>query len=79
MMYKSVIVVTKEFNYGNVRKNNLMLSVCWDNMTHEQMSVIEIFISGRDVFVCLPTGFGKSLIFVSLPIIFNKIIKKSSV
>ena len=47
-------------------------------MTHEQMSVIEVFISGRDVFVCLPTGFGKSLIFASLPIIFNKIIKKSS-
>ena len=40
-----------------------MLSVCW--VKPERMRVIEEFISGRYVFVCLPTGFGKSLIFAS--------------
>ena len=28
---------------------------------------IKAFVNGRDVFVCLLTGFGKSLCYVSLP------------
>ena len=32
----------------------------------EQEQVIGEFIDGKDVFVCLPTGFGKSPCFITL-------------
>ena len=31
-----------------------------------------LHISGKDVFVALPTGYGKSIIFAFLPAIFNR-------
>ena len=33
----------------------------------KQMETICAFIEGRDVFCCLPTGFGKSLCYAILP------------
>ena len=38
----------------------------YDRVKPEQMTGIEAFISGIDVFVTLPTGFGKSLIYATL-------------
>ena len=35
----------------------------------EQRESIKAFFDGKDVFVNLPTGYGKSLIFQSLPIV----------
>ena len=35
----------------------------------EQQEAIKAFFKGKNVFVNLPTGFGKSLIFQSLPIV----------
>ena len=35
----------------------------------EQREAIENFITGHDLFVALPTSFGKSLIFQSMPLI----------
>ena len=37
----------------------------------KQREAIEAFIKGQDVFVCLPTGYGKSVIYGSLPIIYD--------
>ncbi len=48
----------------------------------EQKEAIVDFVSGRDVFVCLPTGYGKSLCFALLPAIFDvirRVLKKSLV
>ena len=37
------------------------------------MSAIEKFVSGQDVFVSLPTGFGKSVIYELLPTVFDRL------
>lgn len=39
----------------------------------KQLEAISAFVSGRDVFVALPTGYGKSIIFGLLPALFNRI------
>ena len=37
------------------------------------MEIIIAFVGGRDVFVSLPTGYGKSIVYASLPFIFDSI------
>ena len=37
------------------------------NFKHDQMKIVLGFLSGRDVFVSLPTGYGKSLCYACLP------------
>ena len=39
----------------------------------EQKKALHSFVSGKDVFVTLPTGYGKSLCYALLPIVFDKI------
>ena len=38
-----------------------------------QIDVILSFVSGRDTFVSMPTGSGKSVCFASTPIVFDKL------
>ena len=40
----------------------------------EQLKVVETFVKGRDVFAVLPTGYGKSLCYGCLPIVFDKLL-----
>ena len=35
------------------------------------------FVSGKDTFVTLPTGYGKSVIFAVLPLLFDKLLGRS--
>ena len=37
----------------------------------DQERAILAFVKGRDVFVCLPTGSGKSICFAALPLVFD--------
>jgi len=39
----------------------------------EQFQAIYQFCLGKDVFVSLPTGYGKSMIYAILPFVFNHI------
>ena len=43
------------------------------------MEVVLSFVSGRDVFVALPTGFGKSFCFFVLPRIFDALGSPNSI
>ena len=37
-----------------------------------QLEVVEAFVKGRDVIAVLPTGYGKSLCFACLPLVFDR-------
>ena len=40
----------------------------YSSLKEEQLCSIKAFMDGRDVFVILPTGFGKSACFTCLPL-----------
>ena len=46
------------------------------NLHEEQEKAIRAFFDGNDVFVSLPTGYGKSLIYQSIPVIATLLFKK---
>ena len=45
----------------------------YSNLKELQMAVIVSFVMGRDFFGILPTGYGKSLCYQCLPLIFDKL------
>ena len=40
----------------------------------KQLEAVKSFVSGQDTFVALPTGYGKSVIFAILPLLFDKLL-----
>ena len=47
-----------------------------ENFHEEQQKAIDLFFDAKDVFVSLPTGYGKSIIFQSIPVIASSLWKK---
>ena len=47
------------------------VSYGYPELKDEQKSILLSFLKGRDVFGCLPTGFGKSVCFLLLPMIYD--------
>ena len=45
----------------------------YEELRPEQDKVLRAFVSGRDVFAALPTGYGKSLCFALLPCVFDRL------
>ena len=48
-------------------------SMGYDSPTESQISAIEKFVRGYDIFISLPTGSGKSLCYASLPGVFDRL------
>ena len=42
-------------------------------LKEKQREAVSIFLQGRDTFVSLPTGYGKSLIYALLPLVYDRI------
>ena len=42
-----------------------------ERLKPKQLEAVEAFVSRKDTFVSLPTGYGKSIIFAILPLLFN--------
>ena len=42
----------------------------------KQIEAFKAFVSGKDTFVSLPTGYGKSVIHAALPIIFDRLLTR---
>ena len=53
-------------------------SVGYPELRSLQRRAVVSFVSGKDVFVCIPTGGGKSLCYSILPRVFNLREKESS-
>ncbi len=51
------------------------MSLGYKELKDEQTLSIMEFVKGKDVFVSLPTGFGKSLCYILLPIVFDRLRK----
>ena len=49
----------------------------YDKLRVKQIEAITSFLQGNDVFVSLPTGYGKSIIYAALPYAFDKLRGKS--
>ena len=48
-----------------------IVRIGYSKATVYQQKAVREFVVGKDVFVCLPTGSGKSLCFVALPFVFD--------
>ena len=42
-------------------------------LKEKQKEAITMFVQGHDTFVVLPTGYGKSIIYGILPLVFDKL------
>jgi len=54
-----------------VAVKNAFESLGYTSVREEQMESARAILEGRDVFVCLPTGSGKSLCYGCLPLAFD--------
>jgi ATP-dependent DNA helicase RecQ len=61
----------------NFAINSAAKSMGYKELKEEQLKAVTSFLGGSDVFVTLPTGFGKSLCFAILPNVFDILFTES--
>ena len=63
--------------------NTAVVEVCrrmqLNPLKPKQSEALSSFISGKDTFVALPTGYGKSIIFAIMPLLFDIILGEDSI
>ena len=62
--------------------NEAATSLGYTRLKNEQKEALHAFVSGKDVFVSLPTGYGKSLCYALLPSVFDAkrgLVEKTSI
>ena len=52
-----------------IRKSGLALG--FPELKDKQIEAMSSFLKGKDTFVSLPTGYGKSIIYAALPLAFD--------
>lgn len=61
-----------------VALSSVAFGMGYSSVKEKQKEVVVNFVSGKDVFATLPTGYGKSLCFACLPGVFDKLLSISS-
>jgi len=56
--------------------NEAAVLMKFDPLKSKQLDAIKSFVLGNDTFVSLPTGYGKSVIYAILPVVFNNLLGK---
>ena len=75
------ISLRSDYDYGSIISKAAQ-SLGYSELKKEQHEAVMKFVTGNDVFISLPTGFGKSLCYIILPRVFDLILgigKKSIV
>ena len=49
------------------------LKLGFQKLLDKQVEAVSSFVNGNDVFVSLPTGYGKSAVYAMLPFVFDEI------
>ena len=57
-----------------IRMTEAIQRLGYSTMKPEQLQVVSVIVSGRDVFAVLPTGFCKSLCYTSSPTVFSLVL-----
>ena len=50
----------------------------YKGMKPEQLKVVKMFVRGNDVFGVLPIGYGKSLCYACLPLLFDNLLSSQT-
>ena len=54
--------------------HDVSIELGFTSLKPKQKEAIVAFVLGNDTFVSLPTGYGKSVIFAMLPLVFDKLL-----